>query len=479
MGEFIRIAFGASTAVPKAVEYDRAMVIGDATPSTLSESKVYELSPSNWQTQLEADGFALGDQLYDSISIFFGANPSPQRVWAYAYLSGAATTYTDVPLSYVGDEMWEIPIKPPNGFYNNLERVRFYCCGDDIGSGYTWNYADGSQGLEFTPETDNEGDWTGRITFDNGLSGAVCGIVDPLTTDCKITCDFVIGSQGGISEALNDYQINMVSLSLENNANLKNFDTNIFGSQLQDIMMMRSLIAGKKCMWIYCLPGDADPDDTIQGSTSTWEQFKNLVGSNDHIAPIKAKPSSSNDDMAAGYMSMIVISHPHQQLTFAVPHMGIEEQENAINRSKWKTAQIACIMKWTELTGEPFLIRYGFTLGQGDTSRVEGTRCRDILAQTLENNLKGLLAKRSTWMSYEGVQKIKAVIRGTFKALKDKQIVDGLKSIYVPLEDDLLNNTAAGQLANALQEVTISEIQYYWNKCLEKITITKIENVAT
>jgi len=97
MTDYLSIIFGTQSAAPKAVEYDRCMIIGDATSSTLSESKVYELAPDDWQTQLINDGFALGDQLYDSVSLFFGISPSPQRCWAYAHISGAEVCYTDIP----------------------------------------------------------------------------------------------------------------------------------------------------------------------------------------------------------------------------------------------------------------------------------------------------------------------------------------------------------------------------------------------
>lgn len=477
MSEYIQITFGTSSAAPKAVEYDRAMIIGDATPSTLSESKIYELTPSNWESTLQADGFALGDTLYDSVSIFFSPSPSPQRVWAYAYLSGAETCYTDVPLDYVEGETWETPLRPPTRFGSNIERVKFYCC--DGGTGWTYNYADGSQGMPFTIEEDGAGNWTGRLTFDSGLSGADCGVVDPVLSSCEITVDFCIGSAGGIGEAIVDNQINLVSLALENEASLKNYADNLFGSQLNDIMTMTSAIAGKRCIWFYALPGDANPNDTIAETTNTWGELKNLIGARSDIAVIKAKPSALNHDMATGYMAMTVVTTPHKQMTFAEPHMGIEQQEPLINRSKWKKAQIASIMKRTELAGEPFLVTYGFTFGSGDTARINGTRCQYILAQTLTNNLWALLAKRSTLMSYEGTVAIRDTIAATFKMLKDKNIIDGLVAVRIPIEDDLKNNTAAGRIARAQRTVPAIEIDYLWYTSVEKIVITQIENVAT
>ena len=288
-----------------------------------------------------------------------------------------------------------------------------------------------------------------------------------------------MGTRGSVSEVIEEYGINLVSLALENTSALKNYTDSIFGSQLNDIMTMRTAIAGKKCIWFYALPGDADPDDTIEDTTNTWAEFKSLVGSREDIAVLKAIPSTLNDDMASGYMAMTVISPPHQQMTFAEPHFGILEQEGKISRSKWKDGQIACIMQRTNLAGDPYLITYGFTFGSGDTSKIEGTRCQYIIAQTLINNLWGLLVKRETLVSVEGCDKVEAVIRGTFKGLKDKRIVDGLKSVYIPIKADLQKNTAAGILARQQQEVPVAEIEYLWYTSLEKITITRAANVAT
>ena len=477
MGDYIDILFGSSSAIPKAIEYDKALIVGDGSPSTLSESTVYELSPSDWSTQLEDDGFELGDTLYDSVAVFFGVSPAPQRLFAYAYLSGTTVEYTNVSLEYVEGNTWELPLKPPERFSDNLERVRFYGCPAGTGAA-TWNYADGSVGIGFTIEEDGAGNWDGKLTFPNGLSGS-SGITKPLTTNCKITCDFVVGTRGSIGEVIEDNTINLVSLALENTATLKNYEDNLFGSQLQDIMTMRSAIAGKECIWFYALPGDADPDDTIEGTSSTWVEFKSLVGARQDIAVIKVKPSDTNDDAAAGYVALTVTSPPHQQLTFAEPHFGIQKAENKISNSKFKDGQIACIMKRTNLAGNPYLITYGFTFGSGDTSKIEGTRCQYIIAQTLINNLWGLLVKRETLVSVEGCDKVEVVIRGTFKSLKDKRIVDGLKSVYIPIKEDLQNNTAAGLLARQQQEIPVAEIEFIWFTSLEKISITRAANVAT
>lgn len=478
MGDYLDIIFGASTAAPKAVEWDRCMIIGDGSSSTLSASKLYELGAGNWSNQLENDGFAAGDQLYDSVGIFFAPTPSPERVWCYAYVSGAEVCYNDIPLNYIGGTQWTVPLGPPRKFGSSIERIKFFCCGDDIGTGWTYNYADGSQGVAFTPEKDVGGNWTGKINFPNGLSGTSCGIIKPLTSDCKITADYCMGAEGGIAETIENYRINMVSLALQNSSTLKNYSQSIFGDQLQDIMKMSALISGKNCLWFYALPGDADPDDVIQGTTSTWKELKNLVGARADIAALKAKPSSTNHDIATGYMAMTAISHPHLTLTLAQPHMGIEEFEPTINFNSWKDAQIGCIIQWTELENDPYLISYGFTFGTGDIARVEGTRCRFIIAQTLTNNLKALLAKRTTLMSVEGCKILRATIEATFKILIDQRIADALYAVNIPIEEDFRDNTEAGKIARAQRTFPVVEIEYGFFTTAEKIRITRIQNTA-
>lgn len=479
MGEYLTIYFGTTSAAPKAVEWDRAMIVGDGSPSTLIESKVYELSADNWETQLTDDGFTSSDQIYKSVSTFFSADPVPNRAWAYAYVSGACTNYTEVPLNYVGGYTWEIPVKPPEAFIG-AERVRFFCC--EGGTGFTWNNADGSQGIGFTVEQDGAGNWTGQLTFDSGLSGAACGWVrkDDLEAYCKITCDFRICSRGLISEAVDDYNINLISLALDVDPDEKNYTYNIFGSQVNDLMTIINAISGKRCIFFYALPGDAQPADLIAGGGGLyWDNLKGLVGARNDFVAIKCKPSALEPDPSVGYMALTAIGHPHLTLTFAQPYWGIQTQEKAIDRSKFKDGQIACIMKRTELQGDPYLITYGFTFGSGDAARVNGQRCRNIIAQTLINNLWGLLAKRDTLTSYEGCQTIKDVIKGTFKTLKDQGIVDGFKSVKIPIEEDLKNNTAAGKIARAQHIIPAAEIEYYWYTTVEKIIITKVTNEAT
>ena len=100
MGEYLTIYFGTSTSGAKAVEWDRSMVVGDGTGKVI-ESKVYELTPEDWATQLIDDGFTSNDTLYKSIAVYFSAIPIPQKLWAYAHVSGATVDYEDIPLEYV------------------------------------------------------------------------------------------------------------------------------------------------------------------------------------------------------------------------------------------------------------------------------------------------------------------------------------------------------------------------------------------
>ena len=482
MGEYLTIYFGTSTAGAKAAEWDKSMVIGDGSVSDLTESKTYELTPDNWITQLTDDGFEATDTLYLSIAVFFAASPAPQKLWAYAHIAGVTTNYTDVPLEYVQEDTWEIPIKPPTGFgpgATGVEQVKFYHCGDNIVETGQINTANGSVGIGFTVEEDGAENWTGQLTFDNGLSG-INGIVNPLNTACKITVDFTASTSSDLSTALTDYGINMVSLALDNNSVIEQYVDNVFGtSALDDIMTMLSAIAGKNIQFFYALPGGAQPETTITSTTNKWKELKSLMGAREDVSAIKAIPSATNNDPATGYMAMTSVSHPHKQMSFAQPHFGISEAEPPINRGKWKDGQIACIMKRTELSGDPFLVTYGFTFGSGDAARINGVRCRTIMAKSLINNLWGLLAKRTTLMSYDGIQKIKSTIRATFNTLIDQGIIDGLVSIYIPIEEDLLANTTAGQLARAQRLVPAIEIEYMWYTSVEKIIITRADNVAT
>lgn len=480
MGKYLTIYYGSSTAGPKAVEWDKAMVVGDGS-GKLSESKVYALTPNDWATQLTDDGFGSSDTLYNSVATYFAASPAPQSLWAYAYVSGAEVDYSDMILEYVEGNTWEIPIKPPTGFGpggTGIEQVKFYHCGENTVDTPQINTANGATGIGFTVEVDGAGNWTGQLTFDNGLSG-INGIVKPLTTDCKITVDFSANTSANLSTALVDYNINMVSLALDNSPVIEQYVDNIFGSQLDDMMTMLNAIAGKNIIFYYALPGGAQPETIISGTSNKWKELKALMGARSDVAAIKVIPSALGHDPATGYMAMTSISHPHKQMTFAEPHFGIEEAEPPINTGKWEDGQIACIMQITQLQGNPFFVTYGFTFGSGDIARIDGIRCRNIMAQSLVNNLWGLLAKRETLMSYAGMQKIRSTIEGTFKILIDQRIIDKLVSIFIPIEEDLLNNTEAGQLARTQMLVPSIEIEYEFYPSVEKIIITRAENIAT
>ena len=476
MGDYLAIYFGTSSAVPKAVEWDKALIIGDGSPA-LGTTKIYELSSSSWDADLLDDGFATSDRIYKSVAMFFGATPTPERVFLYAHVSGNVATYSDVPLNYVSGTTWEVPIKPIANFVGGVEKVKFFHCGDEIVEIGTENFANGSVGVGFYVDKGADDKWTGLLGFTDGLSGTL-GVTNPVTSDCKITVDFTAGTQSSLGSTIDEYVINMVALALDNDDIIKNYIDNVFGTQMEDMMTVRNSIAGKNAMWFYALPGDANPEDIIAGTSNKWKEIKSILGARDTIAPLKAIPAI-DDDMGVGYMAMTAISHPHKQIGFAEPHMGIKEAEAPINRGKWKDAQVACIMKRTELSGNPFLITYGFTLGSGDFDRIEGTRCRIIISQTLINNLWGLLAQRDTLMSYDGMQKIKSQISATFNTLKSQGIVDGLKSVKIPIEEDLAKNTTAGQIARQKHEVPAVEIEYLWYTSVEKIIITRAENVAT
>lgn len=476
MGEYLTIYFGTSSAAPKAIEFDKALIVADGS-SALSQTKVYELSSDDWDSTLLNDGFGQDDRIYKSVATFFSASPTPDRVFVYAHVSGDVETYNDVPLSYVSGTTWEVPQKPIAGFAGD-EQVKFYGCGQNVADSGVVNKADGSEGVGFIVDKGADGKWTGYLSFPSGLSGWN-GVVDPLSNDCKITVDFTAGTQSTLGSTISEYNINMVALALDNSDSINNYTDNIFGSQLDDMMTIKNAIAGKNCMWFYALPGNASPEDIIAGTTSKWKELKSVIGAIEAFAPIKIIPGNTNDDMAVGYMAMTAISHPHKPLGFAEPHMAVKQAEPAINRAKWKDARIACIMKRTELAGDPFLVTYGFTFGSGDFDRIEGVRCRYIIAQSLINNLWALLAKRNTLMSYEGMQKIKATIRATFNTLISQGIVDGLKSVSIPIEEDLAKNTTAGQIARQKHEVPSVEIEYLWYTSVERIIITRAENVAT
>jgi len=478
MGEYITIIFGASSAAPKAVEFDNALIVGDSSVSML-ESTLLALTSDSWASTLEDAGYSSSDQMYKSVAIYFAASPTPENVYALGYLAGSTGCQSDVPLLKVGEIEWETPTKPPTAWCGTGTKfVRFY--GSDGQQSAVVNNIDGSIGLPFIEHTDALGNWNGQLTFPTGLSGTE-GIVPEvnLTTAAKITVDYIIGAQGGIGQIIDEYNINLVSLALENTALFAQHSDNVFGSQIDDLLMMTNIISGKHCMMIYALPGNADPDTTIAGAANTWRELRSLIGQREDFVAFKAKPSALNHDMAGGLEGMIIGTHPHTTMTFAHPHMGIQEQEPILNRIKFKDGQIATVYKATELTGNPYSITRGFTFGADvNSNRINAVRCKYIILQSLKNDLTALLHERTVLMSYAGMQAIKNRIKATFKLLGDKRIVDGLEYVRIPGEQDLLLNTDAGKLMRQRMEVPAIEIGYYWNTSLEEIRITALVNEA-
>ena len=135
-------------------------------------------------------------------------------------------------------------------------------------------------------------------------------------------------------------------------------------------------------------------------------------------------------------------------------------------------------MKRTELSGDPFLVTYGFTFGSGDVDRIEGTRCQYIIAKTLNNNLWALLARRDTLVSVDGCEAVRNTIIATFRLLKMQGIVDGLVDIRIPIQAELAKNTELGRLARLQHRCPAIEIDYLWETSLEHIEITKAQNVG-
>lgn len=479
MGEFITIFFGPSAAAPAAVEYDKSMIVGDGS-AHLSSSKLYALTSSTWQTDLTDDGFLITDQLYKSVADFFAASPTPEEVYAYAYVSGSDVEYTDIPLSPIDDTIWEIPSKPPKGFYpdgTGLERVRFY----HPGAGFQWNYKDGSIGLAFTVVTDSQGNWNGQLKFPNGLTGTSGPIVKPVESDDKVTVDFTMGTKGGVGDQIAEYGINMVSLALENTETLKNYGSNIFGtSQVDDLDTMMSAIAGKQCIFFYAVPGDANPDDLITGGGGVkWGSLKSIVGQREDFVAFKSKPSVTKDDMASGLLGMTSSTHPHISLAFARPHMGIKEREPIINSAKWRDSQTNYIIQRNELSGRPFMIVRGFTFGTDvNSDRINAVRCKYIMLQTLRNGLWSLLSSRTVRMNYKGMVKIEQKIESIFAQLVFDDIIDKFAYVDNPLKEHFLVMDDVAKAANAAKKVSGIRIGYWWNHSLEEITITALINEA-
>jgi len=479
MGEYLTIIWDAETPAAAEISWDNCMLVVQGDEASLSESTVYACTADDWSTQLVNAGFATSDQAYESASIFFSASPTPGcTLFVLALVSGAIQTYTDSPLIYVSDYIYETPVKPPLQFYGTQE-VKYFP--DAENTGYWTNKQDGSVGMGFTVVNDEMSNWAGRLNFLNGLSGNV--IDDPPRTGSKITCSFNIGqATADITETIETYSINMMAPSYQNTATKACYtsgDSNAyFGDMKTDIGRFINAIAGKNCILFYALPGGSAPGSSGCSLGEKWEDMKNLIGQREDVALLKAKPSALNHDMAAGYMGMTASTHPHTTMSFAVPHMGITEEESLINRTFWNGGQIASPMQRRELSGSPYLISHGFTLGTGYSSRINYVRCKYIISQSLVNGLWALLAERSVRMSYVGMQLVKNKIAGIFKTLQDQGILDGLEYIRIPVENDLKANNAAGQAARAARTIPSIEIGFYWYSSLEKITITGIRNEA-
>lgn len=480
MGEFITIFMGPSAAAPVAVEYDKSMIVGDGS-AHLSSSKLYALTSDAWQTNLEDDGFSDSDQLYKSVADFFAASPTPERVFVYAYVAGSDVEWTDVPLTPIDDTIWEIPSKPPKGFYpggTGIKQVRFY---HPTSTGYQLNHATGEFGLAFTVMTDSQGNWNGQLKFPNGLTGTSGPIVKPVESDDKITVDFTMGTKGGVGDKIAEYGINMISLALENTESLKSYSSNIFGtSQVDDLDTMMSAIAGKQCIFFYAVPGDANPDDLITGGGGVkWGSLKSIVGQREDFVNFKSKPSITKDDMASGLLGMASATHPHTSLFAARPHMAIKEPEPNINAAKWRDAQTNYIIQNNFLTGKPFMIVRGFTFGTDvNSDRINAVRCKYIMLQTLRNGLWSLLASQTVRMTYKGMVKIEQKIESIFAQLVADDIIDKFVYVNNPLKAHFLVMDDVAKAANAAKKVSGIKCGYWWNHSLEEITITALINEA-
>ena len=484
MGEFITIFMGASAAAPAAVEYDKSMIVGDGS-SQLASSKLYAVTNEDWQTQLEDDGFSASDQIYNSTADFFAASPTPENLFVYAYVAGSDTDYNDMMLTKIDDTTWEIPSKPPEGFApggTGEKKVRFYGC--PKGTGFQWNYQDGSVGQAWTEVKDSQDKWNGQVRFPNGLTGVSGPVVieSNLGTNCKITIDFTIDpNKGGVGEKIAEYDVNMVSLALENEQNLKNYSTNVFGtSQVNDLDIMMSAIAGKQCIFFYAAPGDVNPDDLITGGGGVkWGSLKSIVGQREDFVHFKSKPSVTKDDMASGLMGMTSATHPHTTMGWARPHMAIVEQEPILNQGKWRDAQTNYIIQTNFLAGKPFMVVRGWTFGtDANSDRINAVRCKYIILQTLRNGIYSLLSSRTVRMSYKGIVKLEEHIKGIFAGLVASDIVDSFAYVRIPLKYDFLANNDAAKLANIKSEISGIRIGYYWNRSLEEIVVTALINEA-
>jgi hypothetical protein len=477
VGEYLTIIWDAETPAAAEVPWDNCLLVVQGSEASLAETTVYATTSDDWSTVLSAAGFGATSQAYESAAQFFSATPTPgATLYVLAMVSGSVDIYENVPLAKVTDYIYETPIKPPLGWYG-AERVRYYP--DAALTGFWYNNADGSVGMGFTIVTDGAGNWNGQLNFLNGLSGNTIDV--PPAEGSKVTASFRVGSStASLSETIETFNINMMAAAYENSRTMQNYtgSNTYFGTQSDDLMRFTNTIAGKNCILFYALPGAVAPQESGVGYSVYWDQLKNFIGAREDVALIKAKPSSSNHDMAAGYLGMTAGTHPHTTMTFAVPHMGIQEEESLLKRSYWNDGQIATPMTRRELTGNPYLISHGFTLGTGYSSRINYVRCKYIISANLVNGLWALLASRTVRMSYAGMQLVKTKITAIFKTLQDQGIHDGLAYVRIPIEIDLKNNTQAGSDARAARTIPSIEIGFYWYSSLEKIIITGIRNEA-
>lgn len=476
MGEYITIIWDAETPSAAAVPWDNSMLVVHGSDASLAATTVYEVTTDTWSTVLVNAGFTASTQAYKSTSIFFAADPIPGgSLFVLALVSGSVDIYSNVSMDKVTDYIYETPIKPPLGFYGD-EEVRYFP--DASLTGYFVNAADGSAGIGFDIEEDALSSWTGRLTFTDGLSGTTIDI--PPASIGKVTCSFRIGnSVSDLSEYLEEYNINLLSVAYANSRTLENYTSDVyFGSQSEDLSRFVNAIAGKNTLLFYALPGGAVRGESGLGYSSNWESLRDFTGQREDVCLIDIKPSSSNHDEAAGLMGMTAGTHPHTTLSHAVPHMGIQQESSLIDRRYWSDGQIISIRKNRKLSGNPYQLSYGFTLGVGYSSRINYVRCKYIISANLVNGLEELLAARTVRMSYNGMQLVKNKITGIFKTLRDAGIHDGLAYVKIPIEIDLKNNTAAGRAARLARTIPSIEIGFYWFSSLERIVITGIRNEA-
>lgn len=475
MGEFITIIWDAETPSAAAVPWDNSMLVVRGGEASLSQTTVYQVDNDDWSTILSNAGFSQSSQAYKSTSNFFSASPTPGgSLYVLALVSGSVDVYQNAKMNKVTDYIYETPITPPLGFYGS-EEVRYYP--DDSLTGYFVNAADGSAGVGFTVEQDGLNNWTGRLNFLNGLSGNIIDI--PPRSGSKVTCSFRIGnSVADLSEYIEEYNINLIAPSYVNSRTTDSYSNTFFGSQSIDLSRFVNAIAGKNALLFYALPGGASVGESGLGFGVNWENLRNFIGQREDVSVIKAEPSLSNHDMSAGLMGMVAGEHPHKTLSYKTPHMGIQKEESTINRSYWTDGQIISIMKNRRLSGDPYQLSCGFTLGVGYSSRINYVRCKYIISANLINGLWELLSERNVKMSYGGMQLVRNKISGIFKTLQDSGIHDGLAYVNIPIENDLKNNTSAGQAARLARTIPSIEIGFYWYSSLEKITITGIRNEA-